>query len=309
MGDVTHPTRRSSPAAGRGRLRTVAGVGGGLVGALAVAASALAYTILGASEDAPFLSAGAQPARRPAPEATAATTAAALAPAEQALPPLAASQPEAATTAAPTTAEATPTVEVAAAPPAAVAAATTAPAAPAPTSAPALVATPASTTPATSPNIVLGAAAPPPAPVATAAPAPAAAVALSAREQGLLEAMNARRASAGLSPLAVSAALTGVARTRSSDMLANGYFAHSSPSGQTWYSLLSSLGLSYSAGGENLAKVTGDAVTSVSTAIEALMASPTHRANILNPAYRVVGVGAAVQGDSLTILTSIFTDR
>lgn len=292
-------------------MPTAAGALGGLAGALAVAVSAFTYTILGASEDAPFLSAGAQPARRAAaPEATAATTAAALAPAEQALPPLAAStQPEAATTAPPTTAEATPTVEVAAAQPAAVPAATTAPAAPAPRSAPALVATPASTTPATAPNIVLSAPAPPPAPVATAGPAAAAAVALDAREQGLLEAMNARRASAGLSPLAVSAALTGVARTRSSDMLANGYFAHSSPSGQTWYSLLSSLGLSYSAGGENLAKVSGDAVTSVSTAIEALMASPTHRANILNPAYRVVGVGAAVQGDSLTILTSIFTDR
>ena len=92
-------------------------------------------------------------------------------------------------------------------------------------------------------------------------------------------------------------------------MLDNNYFAHSSPSGQTWYSLLTSLGLSYSAGGENLAKVSGDTSSSVGLAIEALMASPTHRANILNPAYRLVGVGGAVQGDTITILTSVFTDR
>ena len=121
--------------------------------------------------------------------------------------------------------------------------------------------------------------------------------------------MNARRSAAGLAPLQVSGALTGVARARSSDMLANNYFGHSSPSGQTWYSLLAGLGLTYSAGGENLARVSGDTASSVSLAIEALMASPTHRANILNPAYRIVGVGGAVQGDSLTILTSVFTDR
>lgn len=134
-------------------------------------------------------------------------------------------------------------------------------------------------------------------------------LALTDREAGLVDAMNARRRAAGLGTLSVYDPLTSASRARSGDMLTNNYFAHSSPSGQTWYSLLGGMGLTYAAGGENLAKVSGSAAASVDAAIEALMASPTHRANILNPAYRRVGVGAASQGDALTIFTSIFTDR
>ncbi len=121
--------------------------------------------------------------------------------------------------------------------------------------------------------------------------------------------MNARRTAAGLAALEPTTGLTTAARTRSQDMLTNNYFAHTSPTGQTWYGLLSSAGLGYAAGGENLAKVSGSVAASVTQAIEALMASPTHRANILNPAFRKVGVGAAGQADALTIFTTIFTDR
>ncbi len=147
--------------------------------------------------------------------------------------------------------------------------------------------------------------------VATAAPMVVAVpvLTLSDRERGLVGAMNVRRAAAGLAPLEVADALTATSRTRSADMLANNYFAHSSPTGQTWYSLLTARGLTYSAGGENLAKVSGDAATAVVVAIDALMASPTHRANILNAAFRRVGVGASSQGDALTIFTTVFTDR
>jgi uncharacterized protein YkwD len=128
------------------------------------------------------------------------------------------------------------------------------------------------------------------------------------RERGLLEAINQRRNAAGLAALEPASMLTSAARTRSQDMSSGNYFAHSSPSGQTWYSLLSGAGVSYAAGGEILAKVGGSASVSVEQAIGALMASPTHRASILNPAFRRVGVGASTQGE-LTIFTSIFTDR
>ena len=152
-------------------------------------------------------------------------------------------------------------------------------------------------------------AAPAAAGAASTPPAAASPPVLTERERGLLDAMNARRASAGLAMLEPLATLTSAARARSNDMLANNYFAHTSPTGQTWYSLLSIAGVGYSAGGENLAKVSGSVTASVAQAIEALMASPTHRANILNPAFRKVGVGAAGQADQLTIFTSIFTDR
>ncbi|MSP21820.1 MAG: hypothetical protein EXR66_02170 [Dehalococcoidia bacterium] len=91
-------------------------------------------------------------------------------------------------------------------------------------------------------------------------------------------------------------------------MLTKNYFSHSSPTGETWYSLAAQ-NMTFSAGGANLAKVYGDAPTSVSVAIEALMASPTHRTNILNPAYRLVGVGSASTGDTVTIFATVFTDR
>ncbi|MCC6237855.1 MAG: hypothetical protein IT299_09815 [Dehalococcoidia bacterium] len=178
-------------------------------------------------------------------------------------------------------------------------------------------ATPAPVSPPAAPAVVataVPAAASTPTPPAAAsalsvAAPPAAAPVLTDRERGLLEAMNARRAAAGLATLEPVSALTSASRSRSSDMLANNYFAHTSPTGQTWYSLLSSAGVGYSAGGENLAKVSGSVTVAVTQAIEALMASPTHRANILNPAFRKVGVGAAGQADQVTIFTSIFTDR
>jgi uncharacterized protein YkwD len=285
MGDITHSTNT-------GRLRAAAGVLGGFAGALVVAVSAYAYSIIGApSGDAPFLSAGVQPVRRTAtPEASAPAVAS----------PAHVATPEA-------RAVATPFIEVASAPPPP-AALVPPPAAAAVVPTPAVAAATAPPVAAQAPAV----SAPAPPPSATPTPAPAAVVAtvpLNAREQGLIDAMNVRRASAGLSPLAASGALTGISRARSSDMLSNNYFSHSSPTGETWYSLLAARGLTFSAGGENLAKVYGDAPTSVSVAIEALMNSPTHRANILNPAYRLVGVGSASSGDTTTILTSVFTDR
>ena len=180
--------------------------------------------------------------------------------------------------------------------------------------------------PSTAPSVTAASAPPPPAPVAS-APAVAAAVApaptappplaaaapalalLSPRETGLLEAMNVARRAAGLEPLQIKAALTEVARARSRDMTEHSYFAHFHPDGISAYELLSAAGLTFSAGGENLAKVGGEVEHSVRSAIDALLRSPTHRDNILNPRYRFVGVGSVTSDAGVTILTSIFTDR
>jgi uncharacterized protein YkwD len=148
--------------------------------------------------------------------------------------------------------------------------------------------------------------APPPGP---SAPVVVAAPALSGREQGLLDAMNAQRAAASLPPLRAVGPLTGAARARSQDMTAGGYFAHVSPRGESWMTLLNAAGWSFSAGGENLAMVGGDEAQSVAVAIEKLMVSPTHRSNILNPAFRLAGVGAVVSASQVTIFATIFTDR
>lgn len=133
---------------------------------------------------------------------------------------------------------------------------------------------------------------------------------LSPGEAGLLGAMNVRRVAAGLPPLQPSDALTRISRQRSGDMIAGSYFSHVSPTGGTWYSLMAESGLQFSAGGENLAKVVGaDTNRTVELAMEKLMGSPTHRANILNPLHRYVGVGAVNDGGGVTIFASIFSDR
>lgn len=296
MPDIRHSTARPPSNSHWGR-RVLASV----ASASAVVIAAFTYALLdGSPATLSVASRGNAPAVRPSPARsefappvpTAQTVPAAEVARVAAPPPVepAAAAPEAAAT---TVVPPTPPA-VASAPPAAPSAPT-----------PAVVSTP---TPAIEVASLLG---PPPAAAAIApAPPPAQALlVLTERERGLVDAMNVRRIAAGLVPLEAADGLTTAARQRSSDMLANNYFAHSSPSGQTWYSILGNMGLSYSAGGENLARVNGGASTSVSLAIDALMASPTHRANILNPAYRRVGVGASSQGDALTIFTTIFTDR
>lgn len=170
-------------------------------------------------------------------------------------------------------------------------------------------AVPASAAPAAAPAVDTAVATAPPVESVTAPPPPAPSVSLSAKEAGLLEAMNQQRAAAGLEPLVARQDLTTVARGRSADMVANDYFGHFHEGGTSAYSMLTSAGVGYGAAGENLAKVPGDSSTAVQLAIDALMASPTHRENILRGDYRFVGVGERVDANGITILTAIFTDR
>jgi pyruvate ferredoxin oxidoreductase beta subunit len=68
-------------------------------------------------------------------------------------------------------------------------------------------------------------------------------------------------------------------------------------------------GLTAAAGGENLARVSGDAQTSVVVALTHLMDSPTHRANILGHDYSEVGVAAITDADGVSIFVAIFIGR
>lgn len=185
-------------------------------------------------------------------------------------------------------AETEPTSRAVAAAPAA----TATPAAPAPTPAPRPVAT-ATPAPAAQP-------APAPAPPATVA-------ALSTREEGLFAAMNRARIAHGLAPLRLSAELLPIARARSEDMSEHDYFAHFSPDGESVYTLTAAAGLRFSAIGENLARVSGDAERSVAVAIEKLMESPSHRANILNTLFAKAAVGAVTGADGVTVFTTVFS--
>lgn len=113
--------------------------------------------------------------------------------------------------------------------------------------------------------------------------------------------VNAARLTAGLPPLAWDAELAAVAQAHSEDMARRGFFGHKTPEGRTPQDRLAGLGLR--AFGENLVLD-----TDLTVAHRRLLASPLHRANLLNPDFDRVGVGVAPL-DDLLFVTQIFGRR
>lgn len=112
--------------------------------------------------------------------------------------------------------------------------------------------------------------------------------------------LNADRQQSGLPPLTLNPALTTVAQSRTQDILgAGGALNHYAADGSLVVrNKLGGNGTGYRALGENLAEDFNRADQSVRSANGALMDSPPHRANILNPEYTQAGVAIASRGPS-----------
>lgn len=105
---------------------------------------------------------------------------------------------------------------------------------------------------------------------------------------GVIEYTNVERAqNGGLGSLAENSTLNRVAQMKVDDMFAKQYFEHVSPSGVGQADLAQTAGYAYVIVGENLALGDFDGDQGVVTA---WMNSPGHRANILNPHYKEIGV-------------------
>ncbi|MFF9818236.1 CAP domain-containing protein [Streptomyces sp. NPDC014006] len=128
-------------------------------------------------------------------------------------------------------------------------------------------------------------AAPTKAPERTSAP-PVTVPAQARAEAEVLRLVNEERAKAGLAPLAANSALTGLAENFSDDMAARGFFDHTDPDGHTPWDRAAKAGIT-GLGGENIARGQADPAAVVA----AWMDSPGHRANILNPDFKTLGVG------------------
>lgn len=100
---------------------------------------------------------------------------------------------------------------------------------------------------------------------------------------------NAARHNLSLHELAHSEVLDRAAQAKAEDMLAKQYFSHQSPDGDTPWVWFTRAGYSYLYAGENLAVH----YTTAEDVGEGWMASPSHRANIVNPSYTEMGVGVA----------------
>lgn len=100
---------------------------------------------------------------------------------------------------------------------------------------------------------------------------------------------NYYREQEGLPPLDQNSKLTQAAVVKAKDMFARQYFEHTSPTGKTAADLVIAEGYNYRIVGENLAL--GD-FKDEKDLVDAWMASPGHRANILKKDYKDIGVSA-----------------
>ena len=98
-----------------------------------------------------------------------------------------------------------------------------------------------------------------------------------------------------------------IAREYSEAMRDQGFFSHLAPDGSGLESRLREAGVEFRAAGENLARVT-NAADPAAYAHTLLMQHEDHRQNILNSEYKLLGIGAARDQDTVWI-TQIFIEK
>jgi len=126
---------------------------------------------------------------------------------------------------------------------------------------------------------------------------------INSMEQEVARLVNIERQKAGLAPLTLSAELSKVARIKSQDMADKNYFSHTSPTYGDPFAMMKSFGIKYGYAGENIAK----GYNSAESVMNGWMNSSGHRANILNPNFKTIGVGY-VKANGTTYWTQMFTD-
>ncbi|MFA6376801.1 MAG: CAP domain-containing protein [Candidatus Paceibacterota bacterium] len=121
----------------------------------------------------------------------------------------------------------------------------------------------------------------------------------------LVELTNAERAKNSLPELTENPALDQAAYLKALDMAQNGYFNHISPAGiNPWY-WFGQAGYDYKYAGENLAIGFVDS----GEVEKAWIASPTHKANIVNNKYKEIGIAVLktnFQGNPANIVVQLF---
>ncbi|KKQ77087.1 MAG: hypothetical protein UT00_C0021G0006 [Parcubacteria group bacterium GW2011_GWA1_38_7] len=111
---------------------------------------------------------------------------------------------------------------------------------------------------------------------------------------------NIKRAEAGVEPLRVNPALSIGAKAKGEYMLEHDFWAHVAPDGTQPWKFFGDVGYKYRYAGENLARD----FSNPQSAVEAWMASPTHKENLLSPKYSEIGIGV-VEGDLSGVDTTL----
>ncbi|MCC7289825.1 hypothetical protein IT417_01055 [bacterium] len=119
---------------------------------------------------------------------------------------------------------------------------------------------------------------------------------------------NKERTKYGLSGLKSNSQLASAALAKANNMLSVQYWNHFGPNGETPWQFIKAAGYTYIYAGENLAK----GFKSSEGVVEAWMASPTHRDNILSGNYRDIGVAVVngqLLGDEVTLVVQMFGNQ
>ncbi len=103
----------------------------------------------------------------------------------------------------------------------------------------------------------------------------------------VIELTNEQRRAAGCANLQWNAALGAAAQRHADDMAANSYFSHKSRNGLSFVVRIRQAGYRLRLGGENIAA----GQQSPEEVVATWMASPRHRANMLNCRLRHIGIG------------------
>ncbi|MES2006574.1 MAG: CAP domain-containing protein [Patescibacteria group bacterium] len=116
---------------------------------------------------------------------------------------------------------------------------------------------------------------------------------------------NNERAKVGDAGVTENSILALAAQNKANDMATKSYFSHVGPDGKEPWAWIREAGYSYRYAGENLA-VRFDQSSDV---VNAWMASPTHRANIVKSIYTEIGIGVAqgtYEGQPATFIVQYF---
>ncbi len=142
---------------------------------------------------------------------------------------------------------------------------------------------------------------------------------LTALESGVLAQINTFRRGHHLAPLKLNGKLGAAAREHTVQMGQDGYFAHNSADGSVFWKRIqgfyASGPWSYWSVGENLLWSSPDVTPA--KALQMWLASPEHKANLMNPRWREIGVAAVhvaaapgvFKGLDVTIVTTDFGVR
>ena len=124
-----------------------------------------------------------------------------------------------------------------------------------------------------------------------------------ASEASMFNLVNEERRKQGVNELSWNSDVVVVARSHAKDMWERRYFGHVSPDGEDVGDRLEKDGIKYAIAGENLALA-----PTVTTAQNGLMNSEGHRANILEPKFKKVGIGVIDNGVYGKMFVQVFTD-